>query len=65
MSKPFTGLKMSIRKSLQQAKPIKTLGDEIYGEPLRYAVPAKILKILQAEYNINFVEPEAEQLEIL
>jgi hypothetical protein len=36
--------------------------DPYYGE---YAVPKKRLEVLQAEYNIYFVEPNEEQIECI
>ena len=35
------------------------------GEVDGYLVELYLLKILQAEYNIHFVEPEDEQLEVI
>lgn len=32
---------------------------------MEYTVPKYTLKVLQAEYNINFVEPEDEQLYLI
>ena len=61
--KPFDGLKTAIRAVLSNSTPGGT-GNVIGGSETRI-VEESDLKNLQAEYNICFVEPEDEQLEIL
>lgn len=61
--KPFDGLKNAIREVLYNSTPGGT-GNVIGGSETRI-VEELDLKVLQAEYNIHFVEPDAPQLEIL
>lgn len=58
--RPFDGLKSAIEDVLVMSKPFT------HPEFTEYCfVEKKALTILQGEYNIHFVEPDAPQLEII
>jgi len=63
MSKPIMGdLKEAIENVLLHSMPSKY---NLSGEPVTYEVGIAELRILQAEFNIHFCEPEDEQLELV
>ena len=56
-------LRDTIIDVLREAQPIE--GNGVAHLQGYHAIPTSILEILQAELNVHFCEPEAEQYELL